>query len=285
MLNASTPHAVFKTIIVDRSGSMYSFQGKHIEMTHRMLMDSQKEAIESNVRTRISLTTFDDRVNYPMVFVDPADEDMPDQSQLNKMLSPSGSTRFNDTLLEEVEKLEKRVDEYKKSLPLAVRRLDPLIVRIVIAITDGQDNSSRSSTIDCREVMKKYRRNNGTAILMAANMDAEQIGTNYGFNSDRCITVHNSNEEAIESGFRSVMRCQRELSLGIDSAPFTYLERTSSCPMHNTINEVDSDDEHDTLHTMPTLLRPPTLQRQHAQAFDTITEFGFHDLNENQAEV
>ena len=35
--------------------------------------------------------------------------------------------------------------------------------------------------------------------IMAANMDAEQIGANYGFNSDRCITVHNSNEEAIEA--------------------------------------------------------------------------------------
>lgn len=281
---ASTPHAVFKTIIVDRSGSMSSFQGKHIEMTHRMLMETQEQAENSGVRTRVSLTTFDNEVNYPMEMVDPTEDDMLDISQLNKMLYPRSSTRFNDTLLEEVEKLEKAADDYKKSLPIALRRLDPLIVRIVIAITDGEDNVSTSSIIECRDIMKEYRRNHGTAILMAANMDAEQIGANYGFNSDRCITVHNSNEEAIEAGFRSVMRCQREISLGLDSAPFTYLERTSSCPMHNTPTVFESDDE-SMSNNVPTLLPPPVLTRQHAQAFSANDTFAFSDLNENQVEV
>ena len=281
---ASTPHAVFKTIIVDRSGSMSSFQGKHIEMTHRMLMETQEQAEKSEVRTRISLTTFDNEVNYPMEMVDPIEDDMLDLSQLNKMLYPRSSTRFNDTLLEEVEKLEKAAEDYKKSLPVALRRLDPLIVRIVIAITDGQDNVSNSSIIECRDIMKAYRRANGTAILMAANMDAEQIGANYGFNSDRCITVHNSNEEAIEAGFRSVMRCQREISLGLDSAPFTYLERVSSCPNRNAPTVFESDDE-SMSNNVPTLLAPPVLTRQHAQAFSANNTFGFTSLNENQAEV
>ncbi len=272
---ASQPHAVFKTIIVDRSGSMSSFRGKHIEMTHRMLMETQDEAEKSSVRTRVSLTTFDDRVHYPMEMIDPTQEDLLACTQLNKMLYPRGSTRFNDTLIEEVEKLEKAATDYKKSLPAALRRLDPLIVRIVIAITDGQDNVSNSSIIECRDIMKEYRRNHGTAILMAANMDAEQIGANYGFNSDRCITVHNSNEEAIEAGFRSVMRCQREISLGLDSAPFTYLERTSSCPMHNTPTVFEDDDDNMS-NNLPTFLMQPVLTRQHAQAFH---------LNENQAEV
>tara|TARA_A100001015_G_C14800076_1_gene636565 strand:+ start:53 stop:712 length:660 start_codon:yes stop_codon:yes gene_type:complete len=219
-----------------------------------------------------------------MEMVDPTMEDLLACTQLNKMLYPRGSTRFNDTLIEEVEKLEKAATDYKKSLPIALRRLDPLIVRIVIAITDGQDNVSNNSVDQCRDIIKEYRRNNGTAILMAANMDAEQIGANYGFNSDRCITVHNSNEEAIEAGFRSVMRCQREISLGLDSAPFTPFERTSSCPMHSNVATFDSDHEDD----VPTLLRPPVLQRQQAQhplVFDSNTAFAFSDFNENQAEV
>jgi hypothetical protein len=265
MSSASQPHAVFKTIIVDRSGSMSSFLGKHVEMTHRMLMDTQENAEKSGVRTRVSLTTFDHEVKYPMKLVDPMLEDMVDCTQLNKMLYPRGSTRFNDTLIEEVEKLEKAAEDYKKSLPIALRRLDPLIVRIVIAITDGQDNVSTQHTVSSsRNIMKEYRRNNGTAILMAANMDAEQIGANYGFNSDRCITVHNSDEQAIEAGFRSVMRCQREISMGIDSAPFTHLERTSSCPMHNTLDTYASDGDDDTLNSAPTLLAPPVLTRHHA---------------------
>ena len=100
------PHTVFKHIIVDRSGSMNSFRGKHIEMCQRLLMETQEESEKSGIKTYISLTTFDDRVNYPMDLADPTVEDMPDQSQLQKMLYPRGSTRFNDTLIEELEKLE-----------------------------------------------------------------------------------------------------------------------------------------------------------------------------------
>ena len=80
------------------------------------------------------------------------------------------------------------------------------------------------------------------------------------------------------------MRCQREISLGLDSAPFTYLERTSSCPMHNTPTVFESDDE-SMSNNVPTLLMPPVLTRQHAQAFQANDTFGFPDLNENQAEV
>ena len=269
MSNASQPHAVFKTIIVDRSGSMNSFRGKHIEMTHRMLMETQEQAEKSGIRTRVSLTTFDDRINYPMEMIDPTQEDMLDQLQLNKMLYPRGSTRFNDTLIEEVEKLEKAAADYKKSLPIALRRLDPLIVRIVIAITDGEDNVSDNSIDRCRDIMKEYRHNNGTAILMAANMDAEKIGKDYGFNSDRCITVHNSNENAIEAGFRSVMRCQHELSLGLDSAPFTPFERTSSCPMNRNVATFDSDHEDN----LPTLIRTPIIQRHQGFSFDANIAF------------
>ena len=263
MSSESHPHAVFKSIVVDRSGSMASFQEKHIEMAYRMLMETQEEAKKSGVRTRVSLTTFDDRANYPMIFNDPNSMQMLDQSQLRQMLYPRGTTRFNDTLIEEVEKLEKATEEYRKSLPTALRRLDPLIVRIVIAITDGEDNSSQQTTEQCRNVMNDYRHSGGKAILMAANMDAERIGANYGFNSDRCITVHNSDEQAIEAGFRSIMRCERQMTQGIEVAPFTQLERTSSCPMNNTNSHPTNFDDDDLL-PVPTLAMPPRLVRHHA---------------------
>ncbi len=304
MSTPQQPHAVFKSIVVDRSGSMSSFQGKHTEMTHRMLMETQEEAGNSDVRTRVSLTTFDDRTNYPMVNIDPTRGDMLDQSQLQKMLYPRGCTRFNDTLIEEVKKLEKAAEDYRKSLPTALRRLDPLIVRIVIAITDGEDNSSRQTTEQCRNIMNDYRHSGGKAILMAANMDAERIGANYGFNSDRCITVHNSDEQAIEAGFRSVMRCERQMTQGIEVAPFSQLERNRSCPVQN-FQDFDDNDlhsvpaaiaDHDSTNFLPT---PPQLQRNFNQqttySFSTPGSDGlqcraqtveaFPVLNENEAEV
>ena len=276
MTTHTKPTAVFKHIIVDRSGSMNSFQGKHIEMCHRMLMETQEEAEKSGIKTHISLTTFDDRVNYPMDLSDPTVEEMPDQSQLRKMLYPRGSTRFNDTLIEELEKLESHADFCRKTLPLALRRLDPLIVRILVVITDGYDNVSDNSTETCRNMMNEYRKSGGQAILMAANMDAEEVGSNYGFNSDKCITVHNSNENAIESSFRSIGRMQREMTLGLEVTPFTQIERVSSCPMGAANNQMDFNDQ---LRTVPTLVMPPALTRQHALAPIDFT------LGINEAEV
>lgn len=273
---ASKPHAVFKHIIVDRSGSMNSFCGKHIEMCHRLLMETQEESEKTGIKTHISLTTFDDKVNYPMDLVDPTKEDMPDQSQLQKMLYPRGSTRFNDTLIEEVEKLKSHVDNYKKNLPLPLRRLDPLIVTIVIAITDGFDNVSQNSTEICRNIMNTYRKNRGQAILMTANMDAEIVGSNYGFNSDRCITVHNSDEQAIESGFNSIGRLQREMTQGMEVTPITHIERALSCPMTDPIDYFDTISQQ----PIPALAMPPALTRNL-----TVNPYFDDRLTENQAEV
>ena len=54
--------------------------------------------------------------------------------------------------------------------------------------------------------------------------------------------------------------------------------------MHNTLTVFESDED-TMMNAPPTLLLPPALTRQHAQAFDANTAFGFPDLNENQAEV
>ena len=270
------PHTVFKHIIVDRSGSMDSFRGKHINMCHRLLMETQEESEKSGIKTHISLTTFDDRVNYPMDLVDPTVEDMPDQSQLQKMLYPRGSTRFNDTLIEELEKLESHADYCRKTLPLALRRLDPLIVRILVVITDGFDNVSQNSTETCRNMMNAYRKSGGQAILMAANMNAEEVGSNYGFNSDKCITVHNSDEQAIESGFNSIGRLQREMTQGLEVTPITHIERALSCPMTHPIEYFDTISQQ----PIPALAMPPAFTRHLSVTphFDDI-------LTQNQAEV
>tara|TARA_Y100000590_G_C15186221_1_gene813192 strand:- start:464 stop:628 length:165 start_codon:yes stop_codon:yes gene_type:complete len=54
--------------------------------------------------------------------------------------------------------------------------------------------------------------------------------------------------------------------------------------VHNTPAVFESDDE-SMSNNVPTLLAPPVLTRQHAQAFDSNTAFAFSNLNENQAEV
>ena len=49
------PSIIFKTILVDRSGSMSSFQGKQYDMVEHLLEDSKKQALEERTRAAFAI--------------------------------------------------------------------------------------------------------------------------------------------------------------------------------------------------------------------------------------
>ncbi len=255
------PVKIFKTIVADRSGSMDSFNGKQYDMAEHLLQDAKKQATETQKSTIVTLVAFDNTANDIMRNRDLLTEDIISREEIEDGLAPRGCTRFNDTLIEEVEKLEKKKNDYLSSLAPSVRKLKPDVATVLIAITDGQDNESRNTTKIAREKMLSFRKNGGRAILMAANMDAEEIGGFYGFNPEKSITVHNSNEQAIESCYRAVSTMARNMSQGID-VPFTGLQRASS--NMPTISDNDDNDN---------LLTPPTLIRHQQQALSQLPDF------------
>ena len=181
-----------------------------------------------------------------------------DRDFIEDAMKPSGSTRFNDTLIEEIDALILKKETYLQSLSNKARALNPDIAMVLIAITDGEDNASMHSIEGAREEMLQFRQNGGRAILMAANMDAEVIGARYGFNPEKSITVHNSNPTAIESCYRAVSDMARNLSLGIDVS-FTPVERASS-------------------QALPSLQSLPQLQRAIAMPLDSIPDDDTHPL-------
>lgn len=219
------PTIIFKTILADRSASMESFNGKQYDMVEHLLNDAKKQALETNQSTHVKFVTFDNRVTTVI------DQDISsyniDRDIIEDVMKPSASTRFNDTLIEQIDSLILKKENYLQSLPNKARDLKPDIAMVLIAITDGEDNVSQHSIEGTREEMLQFRQNGGRAILMAANMDAEEIGGKYGFNPEKAITVHNSNPVAIESCYRAVSTMARNLSLGIDTS-FTPFERASS---------------------------------------------------------
>ena len=246
------PSIVFKTILVDRSGSMSSFQGKQYDMVEHLLEDSKKQALETKKPTNVKLVSFDDRVNTII------DQDIStyniSRPELMVELTPRSTTRFNDTLIEEINALCEKRDEYLKTLSKKARELNPDVAMVLIAVTDGDDNESRTCVTKTKERMIKFRKNGGRAILMAANMDAELVGGWYGFNPEKAITVDNSNPVAIESCYRAVSNMARNMTQGLD-APFTALERSqSSQPM---------PDDDSLLLPPPTLVRNITRQYNH----------------------
>jgi hypothetical protein len=227
------PAIVLKTIIIDRSGSMDSFNGKQYDMAEHLLQDSKKPAVDTRKTTEGTCVSFDYEAEDIMRDTDLLVNDVPSRQKLVEALQPRGCTRFNDTLIEEVERLVTKKEKYLEALSTSAKKLNPDVAMVVIAITDGQDNESKASTAETREIMIRFRKNGGRAILMAANMDAETIGAWYGFNPEKAITVHNSDEQAIESCYRAVSNMTRNMTQGIDM-PFTQLERANSSPQYST---------------------------------------------------
>ena len=210
------PSKSYKTILADRSGSMCSFGGKQYDMAEHLLDDAKKQALETNQSASVTLVTFDYSVNTVLDDADLLNDDLPTREAIESALEPRGSTRFNDTLIEQIDALMLKKETHLNSLSREARALNPDIAMVVIAITDGMDNESHHSVTETREKMKNFRKNGGRAILMAANMDAEAIGAMYGFNPEKSITVHSSDEVAIESCYRAVSGMARNLTQGID---------------------------------------------------------------------
>ncbi len=248
------PSKSYKTILADRSGSMCSFGGKQYDMAEHLLDDAKKHALETNQSASLTLVTFDYAVNTVLDDADLLNDDLPTRQEIESALEPRGSTRFNDTLIEQIDALMLKKETHLNSLSREARALNPDIAMVIIAITDGMDNESRHSVTETREKMKNFRKNGGRAILMAANMDAEEIGGFYGFNPEKSITVHSSDEVAIESCYRAVSGMARNLTQGIDPPGFSSLQRAQS----NTVSlaslyPVDNNGQE--------LLTPPTLTR------------------------
>tara|TARA_B100001093_G_scaffold518515_1_gene603636 strand:+ start:85 stop:1047 length:963 start_codon:yes stop_codon:yes gene_type:complete len=284
------PVATFVHVITDRSGSMVTMNGLQIPMNKKLLDETKELAEKTETPTYVTFTTFDDIVQHLAKNKNILDYDIPSEEDLESSLKPRGTTRFIDTVLEAIEDVEEKYQEFKKTLPDKVRALDPRIVRLINCTTDGMDNCSNQDQNDLCKAMTSFRKNGGEALLLAANMDAQKIGRQYGFNSDIALTVHASDPDAIEFAFESLRTQSHRVTSGGSAIPYTQLERQTSqalpdpldspssglslqCPMpprlvrhpgiirQNAIINGFSDDEDDGFSQQFALLSPPPIQR------------------------
>ena len=225
---APPPMATFNKIIVDRSGSMYSMNGVQVTMNEKLLEDAHDTAKESNTPTFVTFTTFDDKVETHISNKNILTTQIPDKSELKKYLEPRGSTRFIDTILEAITDIKKEVKDYIATLPKKTRDLNPRIVKLINCTTDGYDNMSNHTANELQTAMNNFRNNGGEALLLTANMDAQEIGEQYGFNSDTSLTVHASDPDAIEYAFQCLRTTSAQVSSGGTAIPYTQLQRATS---------------------------------------------------------
>ena len=178
-------------LIVDRSGSMQSMNGGHIEATSAFIKKQQKNAKELGVRCEFTLCAFDDKVEMKNWTDILNCELVGGDGVLNDMLEPRGTTRLIDTVIEQI-------DQQKKEYAIWMNGRTQLEIdegargeRILAVITDGQDNMSLKSSRDMNIAIKKLRDDGVSCMFLAANQDAITQGAIFGFGAGASLNMDN----------------------------------------------------------------------------------------------
>lgn len=218
------------TLIIDRSFSMMTL-GQSVKTSIIEFIETQCKNIVST-NTYIHMVSFDDVKE--TVVENTLLKDINISNIDYSKIEPRGSTRLIDTVMEEIENQEERVNGKDATCILAV-------------VTDGEDNmSERYSSMDLKEKIKTCEKNSKfTAFFLASNQDAISSGNAIGFDKKRCITYENQPEN-IQCTMRSLSAQVTNTSQGIINTGFTKLEREQS----QSINSISS--------TLPNLKRAQT---------------------------
>jgi hypothetical protein len=153
-------------LIVDRSGSMASLVEATVAGVNKFLADQR--ALPSASTTLLSLTVFNDLVERPLCGV-------PLSSVANvtpEQFAPSGNTALFDA-----------IGSVLNGTVVARRR-------IVVIVTDGGENASRTYTRERIYALIDERRRAGwTFLFLAANQDAIATGGSFGVPAAFCATA------------------------------------------------------------------------------------------------
>jgi len=200
------------TLILDRSGSMYTIKNATIESVNAFLREQKEE----NPKTSISLVLFDDVYDLVYECVKISDVKYLD----DKTYLPRGTTALLDAIGTTIQNTKQRL---KNSNP------KPEQVLIVI-VTDGQENAS--TKFEKNEIFSMIRKNetkkNWSFIFLGANQDAISESTSLGIKARRALTFA-GDANGIRDAFKSVSCCMK---LG-DSGGFMFDEESRNKQKRN----------------------------------------------------
>ena len=185
------------TIILDRSGSMFTIKSATIEGFNSFINKQQKGDFDAN----LTFVQFDNE--YEKVY---------EQKEIKKVkylnhetYIPRGTTALLDAIGITINSTKKRIDTLGKSKK-------PTNVIIAI-ITDGYENASVEYSYKAisKMIHKREKKDNWNFIFLAANQDAIKEGGRFGIHSERALTFKN-NREGVENAFKSMSKICYSLS-------------------------------------------------------------------------
>ena len=250
---------LFHTILVDRSGSMYSMGGAHKTQLRDYIKQLQEAANTSGNTILITVATNDDKWDTWVDTKNVLDVKLPTDEELTLWANPRGMTRMYDAILYYINKKNESLKQYKKNLPAMVRELDTPVECWMYIITDGCDNKSTHTASDVKQVMEAERKAGLGTIFLAANQgDAQDLAASLGMNRDTALTIGADRfTSEIAMGYANNMTRQISSNDGTGTLPhppsFSLLQRSASAPQEANTNTDLSD--HQILMPPPHTLR------------------------------
>ena len=223
------PIACFMGSTWDRSGSMQNMHGTPGPALYDWTKDACDQARLLGQDCYLTVTTFDDQAErkFDNVHWKNVNISLNDAREWTK---PRGMTKLYDTAVSDIYRLRKKANEYRLSLPPAVRALNPRIVIAWSLMTDGLDNESSFCTqATLAEAVRDARENGCHCYFLAANCDGQQRGVAYGFDADNSLTF-TANRECSDNAFRGISQQLRSATAGSQHTAIPQCLRMSSCP-------------------------------------------------------
>lgn len=173
------------TVVLDKSGSMYN----QIDDTlggFNSFVDEQRGVDNA----RLTLITFSNNIhtNYESVHVKEV------QKLTQKSYKPSGGTALLDAIGTAIKKNDELCGDTKK---------------MVVIITDGQENSSKKYTkAHVNDLISDRRARDWEFVFLAANQDAIETGQSYGIAPESALSFNQqgATQEAFEVAAQAVYR-------------------------------------------------------------------------------
>jgi hypothetical protein len=187
----TNPDYTHLLLIVDSSGSMYSIANDMIGGINAVFESQAKLP----GKALVDYITFD-------TWVELAYEDA-DVSEAKALLIPSGGTALLDAIGTGVVNLGAKLDKMDESeRPGKV---------MVVVVTDGYENSSREWKAEgIKNLIKRQEdKYDWDFSFLGANMDAVEVGGNFGFQAGKSITWNTANVAAATATMDSYMATTR----------------------------------------------------------------------------
>ena len=207
ILTAKKKLFTYITVLLDRSGSMYKIKDDTEGGFNNFLNEQKQVDGEAN----ISLYQFDNV--FETVY-----ENINIQLAKELVLEPRSSTALIDSIVESIEKTEKKIKGLKDK---------PDNVLFVI-ITDGEENDSEKYTR--KEAFKKIsnkRKAGWEFLFIGANQDAIQEAHAYGISAGSSLT-YGANQQGVRSTYQTLSSKTSGLRITGSLAMFTAEERENA---------------------------------------------------------